>query len=156
MNLSLINISGLKANEVIKIKVAYIDKELFFNFRNLEIDNPVLESLTLKNYNLSIYDNNDFNRILYLGLPLTTTKELNGDYSSIRLKGNLEYTDSTNISISFNIDIIIYKSSKEQEFHIKSDYAINRSIETDEDVINLLLEEINVLKHRVKDLESSK
>lgn len=153
MDISKLNIDILRNQKYLKGKVTLNNEEFSYDFRNLLSDpdnsNISKEDLTLSQFSLSLYDRN--NTIIKMGLPLVTT--VSTLEKTVRLKGFIEYTSLNNQSFRFNIDQKFHETEKPQEIVIQSSITKYNLIESDEDVINYLIEIVNNLSARLSILE---
>lgn len=153
MDISKLNIDILKNQKYLKGKVTLNNEEFSYDFRNLlsDPDNLIIskENLTLNQFSLSLYDKN--NTVIKIGLPLATT--VSTLEKNVRLKGFLEYISANNQSFRFTIDQKFHENEKVQEIVIQSSITKYNLIESDEDVINYLIEVVNNLSARVSILE---
>ena len=153
MDISKLNIDILKNQKYLKGKVTLNNEEFSYDFRNLlsDPDNLIIskENLTLNQFSLSLYDKN--NTVIKIGLPLATT--VSTLEKNVRLKGFLEYISANNQSFRFTIDQKFHENEKVQEIVIQSSITKYNLIESDEDVINYLIEVVNNLSARLSILE---
>ena len=153
MNLSLINLDSVKINDVLTLNALFNNDGVFtIDFRDIKETNPNIDDLNLSQYSLSLYDITDFNRAVELGIPIVTSKTITN--SAMRLKGFLEYTDVNARSYIYQIDKVFYRSPTKTVFQTLSNSITSKPIESDEDLINHLIEKIKYQDIRLSILEN--
>ena len=149
MDISKLRIADESTNLVSKsneLKIDFQPNRIKFNLMEILPTNAIL-----KKYNISLLDPNKGNRIVDIGLKINTDVFLDDVYSSLTLKGNLlyEYKDETyEININNRINALEENKIINNVKHLSS-VILN----SDEDVINYLLDKISSLETRIIALE---
>jgi hypothetical protein len=153
MNLSLIDLDSVRIKDVLTLNATFNNDGVFtIDFRNIKETNPNISQLNLAQYSLSLYDVSNFNRAIELGIPIVTSIKVSNP--GVRLKGFLEYTDLDARSYVYTIDKIFNKSSGKIVFQTFSNSITSKPIESDEDLINHLIEKIKYQDIRLSVLEN--
>lgn len=147
MDLNKINLElGLEKTRFSDLAVNYRANRLSFNLYAALPDNAII-----KDYNLTLFDNVKSNKIIKTGLSINTNLVLDNLHPEVRLRGNVIYEKDNN-TYELKVDSVLAPSGV-NSVPLYSTNLSTPQIDSEEQVINHLIKEINTLKQRIYLLE---
>ena len=142
MDYSKLNINtNTRAAKSSELEVKFDSNKIEFNLYSIVPDGAII-----KNYNLSLLNPTQGNRLVTTGLSVNTNKHLDDIYPELRLKGNVFY-EHQNKMHEIKLDNNI-RAGEVTKVSLDVNNLTAPAFNSDEDVINYLIGEINVLKTR--------